>query len=247
MSQYRNGYFSAPSSGGVTIPLGFLPDHVNVYDVTVLKAPASGGIAKGLWINQLPYDSAVVTTYTTVDAVTSVPVDSYITSTGVNIINLGGDWQNTQYTITNVTQANPGVVTISVRQPTNTLLLANGMTVTISSVSGMTQLNTNRYIVANYAAGGGTTATFSLYDLFGNPVNTLGFGAYSSGGICNEISYPPTAAVVNPVTGQITTPAAPAGLQYDIGYQGMILGQGLFNASTDIIWWEAWTETPTGW
>jgi hypothetical protein len=122
------------------------------------------------------------------------------------------------------------------------------MIVTISGVVGMTQLNTNRYIVANLTiVGGGPTYTFSLYDLFGNPVDTTAFGTYVSGGIANQISYPPTAPVLNAATGQVITPGQPAGNQYDIGYEGIILGTGLVGASTNVIWWDALTQTPTGW
>jgi spore coat protein U-like protein len=153
----------------------------------------------------------------------------------------GADWPPEQATITNVTKAIPAVVTA-----TNTFV--NGDIVTISGVAGMTQLNTNRYVVAN-ASG----SSFSLYDLFGNPVDSTGYGTYVAapggfpGGFANCISTPPTAPVLNALTGAVVTPGGPPGNFYDIGSAGLTLGYSLFNTSADTWYWEAFYQTPTGW
>jgi hypothetical protein len=243
MSQYRNGYFTS-TGAAVSLALGFVPDVFKITNYSVLLADsATPAVGTAQWYNNVvPSAYAIIQTYTN-----GAPVTTVATSNGFTPVILGADWQSTQYTITGITNANPGVVTVSVRAPTNTLNLANGMIVTLSQVVGMTQVNTNRYIVGNYTAGGGTTATFSLYDLFGNPVNTIGFGTYSSGGIANQISYPPTAPVLNPVTGQVITQGQPAGNQYDIGYEGITLGTTVVGANTNIMYWEAFYSTPTGW
>lgn len=243
MSQYRNGIITS-TGAAVTLPLGFTPERFTVTNWTALATDATAVFQSDFYRNVTPsgYAAQLSKTITT-GAVTQ----ANITSNGFTLVSNGGDWQSTQYTITGITNANPGVVTVSDRAPTNTLNLANGMTVTISSVVGMTQVNTNRYIVANYTAGGGSTATFSLYDLYGNPVDTSAFGTYSSGGVINQISYPPTAPVLNASTGAIITQAQPAGNQYDIGYYGIILGTGVVGSSSDVLFWEAWYSTPTGW
>lgn len=237
MSQYRSGTFTS-AAAAVNLNLGFLPDRVTVTNWTALATDATAVFQSDFYRNATPagYASRLSKTITT-GAVTQAPV----TSNGFTLIQLGGDWQNTQYTITNITQANPGVVTVSSASPTNTLALANGMTLTFSSVVGMTQVNTNRYIVAGLSG-----TSFNLYDTFGNPVDTTGFGAYSSGGIANQISYPATAPTINATTGQISAQGNPAGNQYDIGYEGITLGTGVVGASTNLIFWEAWTMTPTG-
>lgn len=72
----------------------------------------------------------------------------------------------TEGNITNVTQANPGVVT----SPGHGLVA--GDLITITGVVGMTQLNTNTYTVASP-----TATTFAL-----SGTNTTGFTAYTSGG-----------------------------------------------------------------
>jgi hypothetical protein len=141
-------------------------------------------------------------------------------------------------------------VTVATIAPTNSLTLANGMTVTISGVNGMTGLNTNRFIVtALTIVGGGPTYTFKLYDTFGNPVNTTALGTFatSPNAQLDVISYPPTAPVLDPVTGQVVTPGSPAGLQLDIGMEGITLGTGVVGDSGDVLFWEAWFSTPTGW
>lgn len=244
MSQYRAGTFTS-TGAAVTLPLGFIPNVVRVFNLDVLEVnpPNDAAPAESVWVSAMPSASASQTIYTA-----GVPAQSYITSNGVTPVILGGDWQSTQYTITAVTKANPGVVTVAGISPTNTLTLVNGMIITISGVVGMTQLNTNRYVVANLTiVGGGPTYTFNLYDLQGNPVDTTAFGTYVSGGIANQISYPPTAPVLNAATGQVITPGQPAGNQYDIGYEGIILGTGLVGDAGDVIWWDALTQTPTGW
>lgn len=74
-------------------------------------------------------------------------------------------------TITGVTNANPGVVT------SNAHGFSNGDWVYISGVGGTTGVNGNTYVVA-----GATANTFQLTDFDGNPVSTVGMGAYTAGG-----------------------------------------------------------------
>lgn len=234
--QYRNGIINS-TGAAVTLPLGFVPDRFVIRNYTVLAADsATPAVGSSQWFTSVPSGYALVDTYTS-----GAPVTTQITSNGITPVVLGGDWQNTIYTITGITNANPGVVTLASLTPTNSMTLVNGMTITISGVVGMTGLNTNRFIVS-----GISSTTFKLYDLFGNPVNTTALGTYVSGGQVDVISYPPTAPVLNPVNGQVLTPGSPAGLQYDIGYQGVILGTGVVGASTNVLFWEAFLSTPTG-
>ena len=248
MSQYRKGIINSTTaliSSGVTLNLGFIPDRFQIYNLSILEVnpPNSATVAESLWVSSMPSPSSLQTTYTA-----GAPVVSYITTNGISAVSLGGDWQNTIYTINTITNANPGVVTVASIAPTNSMTLVNGMTVTISGVNGMTGVNTNRYIVTNLTiVGGGHTYTFSLYDTFGNPFSTVGLGTYDSGGELDVISYPPTAPVLDAVTGQVITPAQPAGNQYDIGYQGLTLGSAVLGANGNVLWWEAISQTPTGW
>lgn len=83
---------------------------------------------------------------------------------------------NTDKVITDITQANPGVVT------SNSHGYANGDEVFISTVVGMTEVNGKTFIVAGQAAN-----TFQLTDVDGNNVNTSGFTAYASAGTAASI------------------------------------------------------------
>lgn len=240
MVQYRSGIINSTTaliSSGVNLMLGFIPDRFQMYNLTILEVnpPSSGTVAESLWLKPMPDGSSLQTTYTT-----GAPAVSYVTTNGVTPVKLGGDWQNTIYTITNISSATPAVVTVSSVTPTNAMTLVNGMTFTISSVVGVTNVNTNRYIVAGLSG-----TTFNLYDTFGNPVTAN--GTYVSGGEMDVISYPPTPPTLNSVTGQILIPGQPAGNQYDIGYEGLTLGSAVLGANGNVLWWEAIWQTPTGW
>ena len=89
-------------------------------------------------------------------------------------------------TITGITQANPAVVTASSHG------YDNGDEVVITGVSGMTEVNGKRFLVADK-----TTNTFELQDKDAVDINSTGFTAYSSGGVSNkvfEITTPYTTA-----------------------------------------------------
>ncbi len=239
--QYRKGKIIS-TGAAVNLPLGFVPDKFTITNYTVLAAAsATPAVGYSEWINNVvPVANALINTYTSGAAVTTL-----LTSNGITPVSIGGNWLNTLYTITGISSANPGVVTVNPVNPANSMVLANGMTVTISGVIGMQGVNTNRYIVTSISGSTGSQ-TFVLYDTFGNPVNTTSMGTYVSGGQLDVISYPPTAPVLNPVTGQVITPGSPAGLQYDTGYAGVTLGTGVVGASTNVLFWEAFLETPTG-
>jgi hypothetical protein len=237
MSQYRNGIINS-TGAAVSLNLGFIPDKFTITNFTVLKN--AGGthqpaVGYSEWINNVvPSANALINTYTA-----GAPVTTLQTTNGFTPVNLGGDWQNTIYTITDISSATPAVVSVSSVTPTNGMTLVNGMTFTISGVSGVTNVNTNRYVVAGLSG-----TTFNLYDTFGNAVTAN--GTYVSGGQMDVISYPPTAPVLDSVTGQVVTPGSPAGLQQDIGYQGITIGTAVVGLSGDVLFWEAFLETPTG-
>jgi hypothetical protein len=75
-------------------------------------------------------------------------------------------------TITNATQANPVVITTSAAHG-----FSDGCTVTITAVTGMTQLNNNKYVVKNP-----TSTTFELYTVTETKVDGSGYSAYTANG-----------------------------------------------------------------
>lgn len=235
MGQYRNGIVTSAGTA-FNLDLGFVPDRFVVTNYT--KTAAGSGVGESVWIRDVVASAkALITTYTA-----GAPVVTLLASNGFTPVESGAAWLNTQYTITGITAANPGVVTVTSASPTNTLALANGMTLTLSGIVGMTQLNQQRVKVA-----GLNSNTFTLYDLYGNPIDTSAYGTYVSGGIANQISYAATAPTISATTGQITAQGNPAGNQYDTGYEGITLGSGVVGSAADVLFWEAFSETPTGW
>ena len=79
-------------------------------------------------------------------------------------------------TISAITKANPAVVTATSHG------YSNGDEVLISGVSGMTEVNGKRFLVADK-----TTNTFELQDKDGVDINSSAFTAYSSGGVANKV------------------------------------------------------------
>ena len=93
------------------------------------------------------------------------PQDQYFMDSGISY--------DVPVVITGVTQASPGVVTTATAHG-----FSNGDFVDISDIVGMTELNTNRYKIANVAA-----QTFELTEEdSGDDIDTTGFTAYVSGG-----------------------------------------------------------------
>ena len=95
--------------------------------------------------------------------------------------------------IINITQVNPGVVTVG-----STYTIADGDTVYIDDVVGMTEVNGLNFIVANK-----TGNTFELTNLSGTNVDTSAYTAYGSGGIVakttqNDIGFELFSAAWNP-------------------------------------------------
>jgi hypothetical protein len=88
----------------------------------------------------------------------------------------GGAILEANKTITGITQADPGVVSITSHG------FSDGDTIVISGVVGMTEVNGKRFKVANV-----NTNDFELQDIDGVDVDTTSFTAYASGGIANRV------------------------------------------------------------
>ena len=90
----------------------------------------------------------------------------------VRVLRNGGFVTEADSTITGATQTNPVVVT------DNSHNYSNGDVITISGISGMTELNGKEYKVANKTAN-----TYELTDMLGNNIDGTSYTAYSTGGI----------------------------------------------------------------
>jgi hypothetical protein len=86
----------------------------------------------------------------------------------------------TPIAVTNITQANPAVVSAVNNY-------ANGDWVFIAGVGGMTQVNGQTYVI-----GGRTPGSFQLFDIYGNKINSTAFGAFTFNGTVARIYTLPT-------------------------------------------------------
>jgi len=94
----------------------------------------------------------------------------------IRVFRDGAQVRETGKNITAATQANPCEIT------SNAHGFSNGQEVYISSVGGMTELNSRWFKVA-----GATANTFTLQYMDGSSVNSTAFGAYTSGGTAARV------------------------------------------------------------
>ncbi|MBX9688199.1 MAG: hypothetical protein K2X27_15935 [Candidatus Obscuribacterales bacterium] len=112
-----------------------------------------------------------------------------------------------QRVINAITKANPGVITTTANHG-----FSVGDEVYLDSIAGMTQLNTNRYLVNTTP----TATTLTLKDATtGTPIDTSSFTTYTSAGIIIQTKYcPKTLAFTDTRLGYGNWTANPAGLAF---------------------------------
>lgn len=104
------------------------------------------------------------------------------------------------YTITNITNANPAVITLSSAADLNT-----GHEIEINGVNGMTEINGRRYIVTRL-----TSTTFELQG-----IDSTNFNAYTSGGSAVP-AFVSTNTSGSPIDNTISWSPVPGALRYNI-------------------------------
>jgi hypothetical protein len=105
--------------------------------------------------------------------------DSYMLEFGnlyMRVFRASGSVVETAINISGISKANPAVVTVTGTAP------ANGSTVDIESVVGMTQVNGKRFKTKNR-----TSTTFELTDEDGNNINSTNYTTWSSGGTIEKV------------------------------------------------------------
>jgi len=118
----------------------------------------------------------------------------------------------TSKALAGITQASPGVLTTTLAHG-----FTDGIAVTITDVGGMTQVNGNEYYMDIL-----TSNTFALYtdSNLSVPLDTTGFGAYTSGGIATaEYAAPQALNQLNDVS-LVDLPVSGDFLQYNGTYWG---------------------------
>lgn len=133
---------------------------------SVAAIPSENGNRDDLWMIVQRYVDGGVVRY--IEYLTKIFDDATEQKDGF-FVDSGLTYDNPK-TITGISQADPAVVTAAND-------FNNGDKVLISAVKGMTDVNTESYLVQS-----ATTASFEITDLTGNDIDSTAFGAYVSGG-----------------------------------------------------------------
>jgi len=202
MSQYDavlSGSFTTPASGNAvqTLKLPFVPDLIEVWvqgnssgdNWTSTANP--GPVKYAMWQSGMASGSALCTANTNGAA---TDTSSYLSSGGFTPVTSQANLYGTRQTGSGVTQASPGVVTITSHGYTS------GDVVLIEGTTGMLQLSGIPWQVTVINAN-----TFSL----GNSFSTAGFAAAATAVAAQKLSYPqaftPQLAYIVKVTTGSTT------------------------------------------
>ena len=119
----------------------------------------------------------------------------------------------TAKTVENITQANPGVVTVTGHG------FSNGDAVQLNNIKGMVEVEGTNFLVDSVTAN-----TFALKDAGNNNINTTGYTAFVNGGGTSKVITGATAA--NPV---VVTSAAHGFANGDIIYISGVVGMTQLN------------------
>ncbi len=118
-------------------------------------------------------------TYTSLQGSTTNVIQKIEFCNGSNDYNQVWDYGYTG-TVTGITQASPGVVTLSATTWSDGTAVANGQVIEISGVVGMTEVNGQYFAVSGWNSG---AKTFNLVSaLTGSNVSTTAYTAYTSAG-----------------------------------------------------------------
>lgn len=128
----------------------------------------------------IDFDSSVLDPYTGEGTVDNVNLSS-ITEMSFSVIPSIIGIVDNNITISNISQANPAIVTVS-----NGGIFTSGDKIKITNVAGMTEVNNNTYYID--AIGGDDLALYTDISL-ASSVNSSSFTAYSSGGNVSYMNY----------------------------------------------------------
>ena len=136
--------------------------------LSIASIPSSDGTYDELWL-AVKRQMNGTDDHTTLEYMTKF-FDQETEQEDAFFLDCGGTYDS-PITITDITQANPGVVTATAHG------LNDGEQIRFDEIVGMEDLNGNNYYVDNKTAN-----TFEIVDENGNAVDTTTFGAYYSGG-----------------------------------------------------------------
>lgn len=205
LGQVTNTYGGYLQSAGAAynLVLPWQPDKFEWFNYT--KFATNDNNCQGVWFRDFPAGDALIIARGTTTLTSTLEATN-----GVTIANLDGGFTDQHQTITGITTATPGVVTIASHG------LVDGQRVVITKLSGNIgqELNNNTYVVDVLSAN-----TFALYDVYGLPVTVA--STYSSSG------------------GQITLSGPELGVIDASPTFRLLLGTAVMGADNDVIYFQA--------
>lgn len=205
LGQVTNTYGGYLQSAGVAYDL-ILPWQADKFEwFNYTKFATNTNNVQGVWFRDFPAGDALIINRATTTLTTTLEATN-----GVTIDNLAGGFANQHKTITGITTATPGVVTVTAHG------LVDGQRVVITKLTGAIgqELNNNTYVVDVLSS-----STFGLYDIYGVPVTVVGTYSASGGQI----------TITDPVLGIVDTPPT----------FRLLLGSAVMGADNDVIYFQA--------
>lgn len=201
-SLVTNTYGCYLQSGGVAynLVLPFVADKIEWFNYT--KFATNSNNIQGVWFRDFPAGDALIIARGTTDLTSTLEATNGITDASTS-----SGFTDQHKTITNITAATPGVVTVA-----STAAYANGDRVVITKVVGsLGESVNNKTFVVDVL----NSTTFALYDIYGLPVTTS--GTYTSGGQ-STLSGPSLGTVDVPASYIYTLGSAIMGADNDVIY-----------------------------
>ncbi len=173
----KTGSFTVTTGGTAqNLILGFVPDCLELWNDTIINAPANTKIAQAQWLSSMPNASAYVWTYNA----TPIQVLTGITTNGVTPLMTADAslFTATNLTITGISKAANASITATHAFTSGDIGVT---TVSFHGIKGMTQMNTLTGVIQTVTS----TTSFTVN------INSTGFSTYSSGGIANIVTGSP--------------------------------------------------------
>ncbi len=219
-SQVTNSYGGYLQSAGsaYNLVLPFQADRLDWFRYTSFGT--NDKILQGVWFRDFPSGDALNIIRGTTDLSSTLE-----TTNGVTVANLAGGFTNQHLVISGITTATPAVVTTTADHD-----LSDNDRVVITKVIGTMapEVNNQVFVVRVLSA-----TTFSLYDVYGVPITTI--GTWTSSGQVTKIG---------PLLGDVSQPVSPAVqhraiIDYPPVYR-LTLGTSIMGTDNDIIYFTAW-------
>ncbi len=236
---------NSAAAANIYVKVGFTPARIELINLSQLQASphiATNGY-KALWQQGMPQGSAITTLFGA--SATFLATDGYISTGGITLLNQLGSEQG-QYgaVVSGFTNANPGVITVD---STYAASITAGCIIRVALLAdnqaGTSSLNGDYYVASVTATtitlGTAPAGLWTQTTL--NPISTVGFSAYVSGGVVTLLQNA-NATVPNPPNNIYSNVPS----WYNEAIQGFTIGTSTFANATysatvgDVILVAAW-------